>query len=117
MLPGPSCVAAALLLVVGVGREAGHQQTRVAVGPERGVNLKQIAFAGFNGQPIDEFAYQVGIHLGGALVFILVDKHNVKIAAVAKFFSAQFAVRDDCQFWCCTVLVLQPLPAPVKRDG
>jgi hypothetical protein len=66
VFPGPGGVAAALLLVVGIGLEAGHQQARVAVGAQRGVDLEQIAFAGLDGQPVDQLAHEGGVDLGGA---------------------------------------------------
>ena len=95
MLPSPGRVAAALLLVTGVGFKTCDQQARVAVRPQSGVNLKKIAFAGFKGQPGDEFSDQRGIHNRGLLVRIFIHKHDVKVASVAKFFAAQFAVGND----------------------
>ena len=117
VLPGPSRIATAPLLVIGVGGEAGDQQTRVAVRAQRGVNLKQIALAGFNGQPVDELAHQSCVHLGGLLMVVLVYKNNVQVAAVAQFFAAELSIGNDCQLGLVTVAVSQALPAPIHRNA
>lgn len=56
VFPGPGGVAAALLLVAGVGGKAGDEQAAVAVGAQGGVDFKEVAFAGAGGEPGDELA-------------------------------------------------------------
>ena len=88
MFPGPGGVRAALLLVVGVGAQGGYQEAGVAVRAQRGVDLVEVAFAGFDGQPVDQLAHQGAVDFARALVLVVVDKHNVQVAAVAQFFAA-----------------------------
>ena len=95
VLPSPSGVAAALGLVVGKRLEVAHQQAGVAIGPQRGVDFVQIAFGGFDGQPVDDFAHVLGIDFAGLLVRVVVHKHNVQVAAIAQLFAAQLAVGQD----------------------
>jgi len=114
VLPRPCGVAATLLLVVRVGGKAGHQQARIAVGPQCGINFVEVTFAGFDGQPIDELAHQRAVDLAGAIVVIVVHKHDVKVAAVAQLLAAQFAVRNDAKAVVWTVPVLQAFPAPAR---
>ena len=117
MVPGPGGVAAALLLVVGVGVEGGDEQAGVAVGPQVGVDLVQIAFAGLDREPVDELAHQGGIDFGGALVFVLVDKDDVEVAAVAEFLAAELAVGNDGELRVFAVPPGQAAPAPARGDA
>ena len=117
MLPGPGGVGAAVFLVVGVGFEAGHQQARAAVGPQRGVDLEQIAFTGLHGEPVDQLAHQRGIDFGGALVVVVEHEHQVQIAAVAQLFAAQLAVGDNAEQRRVAVLLAQQRPAPAQGDA
>ena len=84
VLPGPGGVAAALLLIVGIGVEGRDQQARVAVRAQRGVDLVQVTLAGLDGQPVDQLAHEGRIDLLRALVVVLVDEHDVEVAAVAE---------------------------------
>ena len=88
VLPGPCGVAAALLLVVGIGLKTGNQQPGVAVGPQGGVDLEKVALAGFDGQPGDQFAHKGGVNLRRLLMLVFVNEHNVQIAAVAELLAA-----------------------------
>ena len=116
MFPGPCRVAAALLLVVGIGLETADQQAGVAVGAQGGVDLEEVALAGLDGQPVDELAHIGGIDLGGALIFVVKDENNVQIAAVAQLFAAQLAVAHDAKTWRVAVAVFQARPAPLGGD-
>ena len=116
MFPQPGGVAAALGLVVGKGFDAADQQARVAVGAQRCVNFVHIAFAGFGGQPLNQFARKHRIHLGGLRVFIPVNEDDVQVAAVAQLFAAPFAVADDAETRCFAVPVFQALPHPLRGD-
>ena len=113
VLPGPGGVAAALLLVVGIGRKADDQQTRAAIGPQGGVDLKQITFAGLDREPVDDLADQGRINLAGLLVLVFVNKHNVEVTAVTQLFAAQLAVGNDGELGRLAVAGFQALPAPV----
>ena len=117
VFPSPSGVAAALELVRGKGFKARDQQTRIAVGAQGGVNFVHIAFTGFHGQPIDEFAHHLAIDLAGALVVVVKHKHQVQIAAVAQLFAAQFAVGQDGQLGVGAVAGFQAAPAPAQGDA
>ena len=117
VFPGPGGVRAALLLVVGVSVKRGDQQAGVAVRAQRGVDLVQVAFAGFDGQPVDQLAHQVGIDLGCAFVVVGVDKHDVQVAAVAEFLAAKFAVGNDGQLGRLAMFVFQAAPAPAGGDA
>ena len=120
VFPGPGGVAAALLLVVGVSRKADDQQARAAIGPQGGVDLKQITFAGLYSEPVDDLAHQRGIDLAGLLVLVFVNKHNVQVAAVTQLFAAQLAVGNDGELRLLAVAGFQALPAPVggqAQDG
>ncbi len=112
VLPGPGGVAAALLLVVGIGLEAGHQQAGVAVRAQLGVDLEQVALARLHGQPVDELAHEGGVDLGGAVVVVVENEDDVQVAAVAQLFAAQLAVADDGELRFVPVAALQSLPAP-----
>jgi len=112
VLPGPGGVAAAPLLVVGEGLEAGHQQARIAVRAELGVDFEQVAFAGFHRQPVDELAHEGGVDLGGALVLVVEDEDDVEVAAVAQLLAAELAVADDAELRFLAVAPAQALPAP-----
>jgi len=72
MLPRPGGVRAALLLVIGIRRKAGNQQSGVAIGSQCGVNFVQIALASFDSQPVDEFAHQSAISLVGTFIIIVI---------------------------------------------
>ena len=117
VFPGPGGIAAALLLVVGVGVEAGHQQARVAVGTQRGVDLEQVSLAGLDGEPVDELAHEGRVCLGRALVVIVEDEDDVQVAAIAQFLAAQLAVADDAELWRLPMAVPEPGPAPLGRDA
>ena len=101
-----------MLLVAGVGCKTGNQQPGVAIGPERSVDLVQVALTGFDGQPINYLAYKRGVNLGRALVVVLVHKNDVQITSVPQLFAAQFAVGNDCKLRRLAVSVFKPLPAP-----
>ena len=101
------------MLVIGIGAEGCYQQTRVAVGAQRSVNFVQIAFAGFDGEPVDEFAHQGPVDFTGALIVVFVDKHNVQVAAVAQLQAAELAVGNDGQLGLVAVAGFQADPAPV----
>ena len=95
MFPDPGGVAAALQLVVFKSGHGGGEQARVAVGAQGSVDFVQVAFAGFGGEPHDEFAHQRGVDFAGALVAVFVQKDQIQVAAVAQLQPAQFAVGDD----------------------
>ena len=83
VLPKPCGVAAALELVALVRFYGGGKQARVAVGAQGGVDFVEVAFAGFAGEPSDEFAHQHGVDFARALVGVFVDKDQIQIAAIA----------------------------------
>ena len=116
VFPGPSGVGAALLLVIGVGGKAADQQAGVAVRPQGGVDLVQIAFAGFDREPVDDFAHQHGVDLARVVVHIVVHKDQVQVAAVAQLFAAELAVGDDGHIGAALVRVFQTPPAPAQRQ-
>ena len=113
VLPSPGGVAAALLLVVGERAKAADQHPRVAVGPQRGVDFKQVAFTRFDRQPVDELAHKGRVDFTGVVVFVVEHKHNVQVAAIAQFFAAQFAVPDDGKSGLLAVAVFQAAPTPL----
>ena len=112
VLPDPSAVAAALRLVSRKGFHAADQQTGAAIGPQRGVDFIDIAFAGFQGQPLDQFAGEQGIDFMRLRVFVLEHKHNVQIAAVAQFFATPFAIAHDGKAGRVTVPGFDAWPDP-----
>ncbi|KAF5288817.1 hypothetical protein FQR65_LT20891 [Abscondita terminalis] len=114
---GPCGIAAALLLVVGVRGEAGHQKARVAIGPQRRVYFEQVAFAGLDHQPVDELAHEGRIDLGGTLVLVVEHEDDVQVAAVAQLLAAELAVADDGELRRFAVPVLEPAPAPARRHA
>ena len=117
MLPSPCGVLAALALVVGVGFERGHQESRIAVGPQGCVDFVQIAIACFNSQPVDEFAHIGRVNFAGAFVRVFVHKHDVQVAAIAQFFAAQFAVGEDGKEGLVAVALFEVLPYPAAGDS
>ena len=118
MLPGPGGVAAAPDLVALEGGDRGHEQARVAVGSQRGVDVEQLAGGGSQRQPGDELAHKVAVDLLGAirvgLVGVVVQEDHVQIAAVAQFFAAQLAVGNDGKAGCLAVVLAQPGPDPAQ---
>ena len=117
VFPGPRCVAATLLLVVGVGFKAGDQHARIAVGPQGGVDLVQVAFSGLHGQPVDQFAHQGGVDLTGTFIIVLVDEHNVEVTAVPQFLAAELAIGNDGKLMGLAVPGFEAIPAPARRDA
>ena len=127
VFPGPSGVATAPHLVTVKGRHRGDQQTRAAVGPQRGVDVKQLTGRCAQRQPGDDLADKGAVDLLRALlvvvagcgvaVAVVVQEHHVQVAAVAQFLAAQFAVGDDRQARLVTVALLQARPGPAQGDG
>jgi hypothetical protein len=114
VFPGPGRVAATVLLVVGVGVKGGDQQTRAAVGSQRGVDLEQVALGGLGGQPVDQLAHKGGIGLGGGLVGVFVDEDDVQVAAVAQLFATELAVTNDAELGHVAMARFQTLPDPLR---
>ena len=117
VLPGPGRVAATLLLVAGIGLKAGDQQAGVPVGAQGGVNFKQIAFAGFHGQPVDQLAHQCGINLRGLFMGVFINKNQVQVAAIAEFLAPQLAIGNDGDLGRGAVFAFKALPAPAGGHG
>ena len=116
VLPCPRGVAAALLLVVGIGGKRGDQHPRVAVGPQCGVNLIQITLARLDGQTVDQLSHQRGVDLAGTLVLIFIDENDVQIAAITQLLATQFAVGNDGKLVVLAMTVFETAPAPLGGD-
>jgi hypothetical protein len=119
VFPGPRGVAAAAALV---GLEAGHrrhQQPRVAVGPQGGVDVEQLAGRRAQRQPGDELAHEGAIDLLRAvlvgLVAVVVEEDDVEVAAVAQLLAAELAVGDDGQAAVVAVALAQARPGPAQH--
>ena len=117
VFPGPCGVGAPLFLVIGIGAERRHQHAGIAIGAQRGVDFVQIAFAGFHGEPVDQLAHQCAINLCGPIVGIVVDKHDVQVAAVAQLLAAQLAIGNDRQLWHIAMAHFEARPAPSRGDA
>ena len=119
VLPGPGGVAAALSLVTLEGGDGGDEQPRVAIGPQRGVDVEQLAGRGAQGEPADELSREGGVDLGRAvgvgLVGVVEQKHDVEVGAVAQLLAAELAVGDHGEARVVAVALLQVLPGPA--DG
>ena len=118
VLPGPGGVAAAAGLVGLEGGDGGHEQARIAVGPQRGVDVEQLAGRGAQRQPGDELAHEGRVDLLGTLLLVfggvgvVVDEDDVEVAAVAQLLAAELAVGDDGQPRRRAVALLQARPGP-----
>ena len=65
---------------------------------------------------MDEFAHKARVNFAGLLVRVFVHKHDVEVAAVAQFFSAQLAITHDGNKRLVTVTLLETLPHPAAGD-
>ena len=122
MLPGPGGVAAAADLVALEAVDRADQQARVAVGPQRGVDVEQLAGGGAQRQPGDQLANEVAVDLlrtvaiiGTGLVGVVVEKHHIEVAAVTQLFATQLAVGDDGEVGRLAVVLAQPRPGPAQH--
>ena len=118
MLPGPGGVAAPAHLVALKAGDGSDQQARIAVGPQRGVDVKQLTGGGAQRQPGDELAHKVAVDLLGPVrvgfVGVVVQKHQVQVTAVAQLLAAQLAVGDDGKVRHGAVVQTQPGPGPTQ---
>ena len=112
MFPQPSSIGAALALVVGKRLPRTHQQTGVAIGPQCRVNFVDIAFAGFDGQPLNQLARKPRVDLPRLGVLVLVDKNDIEVAAVAQLFATPFAIAQHRKTGQDSVLCFQARPNP-----
>ena len=88
VFPCPCGVVTALVLIIGIGLKGGDQQARVAVWAQGRVDFVQITFAGFDREPVDQFAHIGCIDFTGTFVRVFIHKHDVKVAAIAQLFAA-----------------------------
>ena len=123
VFPGPGGVAAAPDLVAVEGRDRGHEQARVAVGPQRGVDVEQLARTRAQREPGDEFAHEGAINFLQPLLVVLVlfeavvvQEDHVQVAAIAQFLAAQLAIGDDRQPRLFAVTLFEARPGPAQRQ-
>ncbi len=115
MLPGPGSVAASLKLIALERRHRGHQQPRITVRAQCGVDLVEHAESRLQRQPGQDLAHEGAVDLGSPIVIIVVDEDQIEIAAVAQFLAAELAVGDHRDPVLIAVALTQVLPAPVEH--
>ena len=117
VFPGPGGVAAAAAAGSARSRDR-DQQARVAVGPQRGVDVEQPPAAVRSGQPGDQLAHARSRTTSSALrlgvVVVVVQKHHVQVAAVAQLLAAELAVGDDGEAGPSRWRLMRSRPAPAQ---
>ena len=100
MLPGPGFA----LLIALKGAQRADQQTRCARGPQAHIHLIKLAGVGLRGQQVNDALTQAIEELRAVDGFFavsfcvrvaVVDKHQIKIGAVAQLDTADLAIADD----------------------
>ncbi|MDR8957294.1 hypothetical protein FEP76_05822 [Burkholderia multivorans] len=118
VLPDPGGVGriAFAQLIAAERVEVRHEQPGLAVRPQAQVDVEQRARAGGRRQPGDEAPRERGVHVGRAIVRIVVQEDQVEIGRVAELLAAELAVRDHREFRHVAVTLRELRPDDFDRD-